>query len=105
MLEVEPDIALESGPKLLTSVDSIKAWTIFPKQAIQQHIIYGFVYVRIRVDTTGKPECEAIELGLPYGCNEAALNVAKKTRFTPAIQHRRKIAVDIVLPIEFKLKL
>ena len=97
-------VFLEKAPKLLSNPDSIKAWTIFPEEA-KKHLIYGRVFIKLRVDTLGVPECEMILWGIPYGCNEAALNVVKRMRFSPAIQAHRKFVATIVIPIEFRLKL
>ncbi len=92
---------VQSMPRLLTKLDSIKSWIKYPKEALQ-HGVKGFVYVQLLIDTTGIPICEKILKGLPYGCNEEAISTAQKVRYNPAIQFNKKIRSVVVLPLEFK---
>lgn len=93
---------IDKAPKMLTNSDSLKSWLKYPQEALA-HKIEGTVYVKILLDTTGLPICEMVIKGLPYGCNEEAIRLTKRLRFSPAMQIHKKVILPFVIPINFKL--
>lgn len=98
------DIAFQKMPEIIGGYDSLLLKLQYPEEAVKNKI-EGKVYISILVDTSGHPMCPMI-LGkrLGYGCDEEAVRLVMKTKFTPAISHNRKRIVQMVVPISFKLK-
>jgi TonB family protein len=82
-------------------------------KAIQEKIVYpeiamiaGIdekVYVLASIDETGFVTNAKIIKGIGAGCNEAALDAVKHTKFTPAMKDQEPLKVEVVIPIVFVL--
>ncbi|MCH7496767.1 MAG: energy transducer TonB [Candidatus Marinimicrobia bacterium] len=76
----------------------------YPEMA-QQAGIEGSVIVQAFVDAKGRVTETVILKGIPNtGLNEAAAEAIRRTRFRPAKQRDRPVAVWISIPVNFKLK-
>jgi len=83
-------------------------------QAIQQKIVYpeiakragveGKVYVLAFVDENGDVRDAKIIKGIGAGCDEAALDAVKKTKFKPGKQRGKPVRVQVSIPVVFKLQ-
>lgn len=83
-------------------------------EAIYKHIQYpdiaknagleGKVYLLVYIDETGKVEDVKVLKGLGGGCDEAAIQGVKETKFTPGKDKGAPVKVKLSLPITFKLK-
>jgi len=65
--------------------------------------ITGKVFVKVLVDKEGKPKKAVVIKTDSELFNQAAIDAAMKSAFTPAIQNQHPIAVWIVLPYKFQL--
>ncbi len=79
----------------------------YPEEALDYHI-EGKLYATFVVDSLGFVHQPRILLGLPGGCNQAALNAIKHMpRWEPGCQHRdgKWVPVDVQfnLPVKFSL--
>jgi hypothetical protein len=79
----------------------------YPEEALDYHI-EGKIYATFVVDSLGYIRNPRILLGLPGGCNQAALNAIKHMpRWEPGRQHRdgKWVPVDVQfnLPVNFSL--
>ena len=101
---VKGDSVYEYGaPKLIGGLEFLQYRLIHNRYNKLFNQIRGTVLVKVLIDTNGLPTCEVVIKGLPYGCNEEALKVVKKIRFSPAIQHKRKVVLNVVVAIAFNL--
>jgi protein TonB len=66
--------------------------------------ITGKVFVKVLVDKTGKPKKAVIIKTDSELFNQAAIDAAMRSAFTPALQNQHPIAVWIVLPYRFTLE-
>ncbi len=77
---------------------------IYPEIA-QEAGIEGVVIVQAYIDAKGRVKQTLILKGVPNtGLDEAAMEAIRKTRFHPAEQRERPVAVWISIPVNFKLK-
>lgn len=92
-------IKVEVQPKFI-----YKETPTYPRLA-QQAGLEGTVWVKILVDKDGNARDAIIakESGANAGFEDAALEAAKKCKFSPAIQNGRPVAIWVSFPFEFKL--
>lgn len=83
-------------------------------EAIYKHIKYpevaknagleGKVYLLVYIDETGKVEDVKVLKGIGGGCDEAAIEGIKETKFSPGKDKGAPVKVKLSIPITFKLK-
>ena len=97
----EPDfdkfIPFESAPEMV-----VAKTPEYPEIAKRAGIT-GKVFVKVLVDKEGKPKRAVVIKTDSELFNQAAIDAAMKSAFTPAIQNKHPIAVWIVLPYKFQL--
>ncbi|MEW6702061.1 MAG: TonB family protein [Bacteroidota bacterium] len=97
----EPDmnafVAVEKLPEMVVS-----AKPEYPEIAKRAGIT-GRVWVKVLVDKEGKPKKAVVFKTDSELFNQAAIDAAMKSAFTPALQNNHPIAVWIVLPYKFQL--
>jgi len=77
---------------------------IYPEIA-QEAGIEGVVVVQAFIDEKGRVKETIILKGVPNtGLDEAAMEAIRKTKFQPAEQRERPVAVWISIPVNFRLK-
>ncbi len=77
---------------------------VYPDIA-QEAGIEGQVLVQCFIDEKGRVKETIVVKGIPNtGLNESAVEALRKTRFRPAKQRERPVAVWITIPINFKLQ-
>ena len=98
----EPDmnafVAVEKLPEMV-----VAAKPEYPEIAKRAGIT-GKVFVKVLVDKEGKPKKAVVIKSDSDLFNQAAIEAAMKSAFTPAIQNQHPIAVWIVLPYRFQLQ-
>jgi protein TonB len=98
----EPDMnaftAVEKYPEMVVSVKPE-----YPEIAKRAGIT-GKVYVKVLVDKEGRPKKAVVVKSDSELFNQAAIEAAMKSAFTPALQNNHPIAVWIVLPYRFTLE-
>jgi periplasmic protein TonB len=90
--------AVEKYPEMVVS-----ATPEYPEIAKRAGIT-GRVFVKVLVDKEGKPKKAVVIKTDSELFNQAAIDAAMRSAFTPAIQNQHPIAVWIVLPYKFQLK-
>ncbi|MFA3783332.1 TonB family protein [Melioribacteraceae bacterium 4301-Me] len=97
----EPDInafvPYEKGPEIV-----VAAKPVYPEIA-QRAGISGKVYVKVLVDKEGKPKKAVVIKTDAEIFNQAAIDAAMKSVFTPALQNQHPITVWVVIPFKFEL--
>jgi len=100
--ESDPDIdayvEVDKYPEVIESGEPI-----YPEEATKNGI-EGKVFVKVLVDKNGNPKKTVILKSENEIFNNAAMEAAKKCKFTPATQKGKPIAVWVVLPYKFALK-
>lgn len=95
--EFDKFVAYEKGPEMV-----VAAKPEYPEIAKRAGIT-GKVFVKVLVDKEGKPKRAVVVKTDSDLFNQAAIDAAMKSAFTPAIQNQHPIAVWIVLPYKFQL--
>jgi protein TonB len=114
LLEVEEKVVeKEEAPKYFVAVEEMPE-PIGGITAIQQKIVYpeiakragveGKVYVLAFVNEDGNVTDAKLIKGIGAGCDEAALDAVKKTKFKPGKQRGVPVKVQVSIPIVFKLQ-
>jgi protein TonB len=92
-------IPYDLAPRAKTAIKPI-----YPEIA-QEAGIEGVVVVQAFIDERGRVKETLILKGVPNtGLNEAAMDAIRRTKFHPAEQRERPVAVWISIPVNFRLK-
>jgi TonB family protein len=93
-----PDIVLvDTQPQAKSRVEPV-----YPREALEKGA-EGKVWVKILIDTTGRPDQVEVLKSENDVFNEATLTAARQWRFTPAMKDNRPVAVWVTMPFLFKL--
>ena len=85
-------------------VNFVAEHLMYPEDARLEQL-EGTVYARFVVDTTGAVGDASIIRDIGGGCGLEALRViAMLPRFEPAVQDGRKVAVELRLPVQFRIE-
>lgn len=95
-------VVVEKVPELIGGFESLLAKLSYPKRALDNKV-EGRVVVQFVVDKNGDVQNPKIIRGIGYGCDEEALRVVKKAKFSPGIEHGKPVNVQFSLPIVFRL--
>ena len=89
-------------PEPVGGISAIKEKITYPELA-KRIGLEGRVYIRVFLDKKGNVVDAKIEKGIGGGCDEAALNAVKETKFYPGKQRGRPVRVQVVIPVDFRL--
>ena len=92
----------EVMPEPIGGLNAIQKKIIYPETA-RRSGIEGKVYVQTFIDEKGDVVKTKIIKGIGDGCDEAAVNAVKNTKFKPAKQRDKLVKAQVVVPILFKL--
>jgi protein TonB len=74
----------------------------YPRRAVQEEI-GGRVFVEFVIDREGNTTALKVVKGIGYGCDEEAMRVLSKIKWTAGKQAGRTVKVRMILPIHFSL--
>lgn len=105
IVEEEPTyfVAVEEMPEPIGGIAAIQSKIVYPEIA-KRAGVEGKVYVLAFVDETGTVTDAKIIKGIGAGCDEAALDAVKKTKFKPGKQRGKPVKVQVSIPVVFKLQ-
>lgn len=105
VVEEEPVyfVAVEEMPEPIGGIAEIQKKIIYPEIA-KRAGVEGKVYVLAFVDESGTVTDAKIIKGIGAGCDEAALDAVKKTKFKPGKQRGKAVKVQVSIPVVFKLQ-
>jgi len=103
IVESEFFVTVETMPEIIGGVASIQEKIVYPEIA-KRAGIEGKVYILAFIDENGNVANARILKGIGAGCDEAALNAVKKTRFVPGKQRGKPVKVQVTVPIAFRLQ-
>ena len=96
-------VAVEEMPEPIGGIQAIQSKIVYPEIA-RRAGVEGKVYVLAFVDENGTVTNAQIIKGIGAGCDEAALNAVKQTKFKPGKQRGVPVKVQVSIPIVFKLR-
>ncbi len=95
-------LSVEVMPEPVGGIEAIQKKIIYPKRAINNNI-EGTVKIRAFIDEFGEVTEASVAEGIGYGCDEAAKTAVYYSKFKPGVQKGKKVKVQMIIPIEFKL--
>ena len=105
IVEEEPVyfVAVEEMPEPIGGITEIQKKIVYPEIA-KRAGVEGKVYVLAFVDESGTVTDAKIIKGIGAGCDEAALDAVKKTKFKPGKQRGKPVKVQVSIQVVFKLQ-
>ena len=95
-------LVCEKMPEIKGGLKALQKKIRYPLQA-KALGVQGVVYVQFIVNEEGKVEKPIIIKKLGAGCDEEALRVLKKVKFTPGYDKGKAVKVRFTLPVRFML--
>ncbi|WP_337866922.1 TonB family protein [Ignavibacterium sp.] len=95
-------VAVEEPPQPKGGLAAIQNKIVYPIAA-KRLGIEGKVLIQAIIDENGNVAKAKVIKGIGYGCDEAALDAVKGSKFTPGKQRGKNVRVQITIPIVFKL--
>jgi len=74
----------------------------YPEEAMKANI-EGKVIVKAVINEKGEVVETEVLKSLGHGCDEAAVEAVKVTKFTPGEKNGKKVKAEVTIPISFKL--
>lgn len=96
-------VAFAKAPEPVDGWAGLQKNLVYPETALKAGI-EGFVRVNAHIDTAGNVLHTKILQGLDGGCNEAAMEAVKNTKWKPAMQKGGPVEVWVVIPVRFQKK-
>jgi TonB family protein len=94
---------VEVMPEPIGGMNTIYKKLVYPVQAKEKKI-EGTVKIRAFIEKSGEVSSAEIVEGIGYGCDENARLSVYYTRFKPGLQKGKRMKVQMIIPIEFKLE-
>ena len=95
-------VKVDEIPLPVGGIKAIQEKIIYPEKAKREGI-EGKVFVTAFVNESGTVDHVKLLKGIGGGCDQAALNAVKKTKFSPGKQGGKPVKVQISIPIVFRL--
>lgn len=96
-------VAVEEMPQPIGGIAAIQKNIIYPEIA-KRAGVQGRVFVKAFVNKQGVVEKVELIRGIGAGCDEAAMEAVKKTKFKPGKQRGKAVPVQVAIPVVFKLQ-
>lgn len=93
-------VAVDQMPVPVGGMSNINARVVYPPAAAANNI-HGTVYVEAFIDELGTVRKISLLKGLGYGCDQAAINAVKWTKFDAGQKHGVPVKVRMTIPIHF----
>ena len=93
---------VEVMPEPIGGMNTIYKKVVYPVQAKEKKI-EGTVKIRAFIEKNGEVSSAEVVEGIGYGCDENARLSVYYTRFKPGLQKGKRMKVQMIIPIEFKL--
>ena len=93
---------VEVMPEPIGGMNTIYKKVVYPVQAKEKKI-EGTVKIRAFIEKNGEVSSAEVVESIGYGCDENARLSVYYTRFKPGLQKGKRMKVQMIIPIEFKL--
>lgn len=95
-------VMVDKMPEPIDGVRGIQEKIKYPENA-KKDGVQGRVYIKAFIDSLGNVAATEILKGLGSGCDEAAIEAVKQTKFIPGALRDKPVGVQVSIPILFKL--
>ena len=99
--EIQYFVAVEEMPEPIGGIAAIQRKVVYPTIA-SAAAVEGRVIINAFVDEYGNVTNTEVVKGIGYGCDEAAVDAIKSTKFKPGKQRGKPVNVRITIPVLFK---
>jgi protein TonB len=96
-------VAVEQMPEPIGGIAKIQSRIVYPEIA-KRAGVQGRVFVKAFVNKNGEVHKVELIKGIGAGCDEAALEAVRQTKFKPGKQRGKPVNVQVSIPILFKLQ-
>jgi len=96
-------VAVEEMPDPIGGIAGIQSRIVYPEIA-KRAGVQGRVFVKAFVDESGNVQKVELIKGIGAGCDEAAMDAVKQTKFKPGKQRGKAVRVQVSIPILFRLQ-
>ncbi len=96
-------VAVEDMPEPIGGIAAIQSKIVYPEIA-KRAGVQGRVFVKAFVDENGSVTKVELIKGIGAGCDEAAMEAVKQTKFKPGKQRGKAVKVQVSIPVLFKLQ-
>jgi periplasmic protein TonB len=100
--EEDYKVAVDKAPTPIGGYETVFKKIVYPSMAIQTRT-EGKVYILVYLSESGEVEDAKIVKGIGGGCDEEALKVIKRTKFTPATQNGVSVKTKFAMALNFKI--
>lgn len=94
-------VAVEEMPELVGGLKELQTKIKYPEIA-KRTGVEGKVYIKAVVDENGNVISASTLKGIGAGCDEAAIDAVKNSKFIPGKQRGKNVKVEMTIPIVFK---
>ncbi|HKI77034.1 MAG TPA: energy transducer TonB [Ignavibacteriaceae bacterium] len=103
-VEEEPTyfVAVEDMPEPIGGIAAIQSKIVYPEIA-KRAGVEGRVFITAFVNEQGVVTKAVVLKGIGAGCDEAALEAVKATKFKPGRQRGQPVKVQVSVPVVFRL--
>ncbi len=95
-------VAVEEMPEPVGGIEAIQKKIVYPEIA-RRAGVEGRVLIKAFVDEAGNVSKTELIKGIGAGCDEAAAEAVRKTKFKPGKQRGKSVKVQVAIPVMFKL--
>jgi len=95
-------VVVDKAPAPVGGFEALMKKVVYPDIAMRMKI-EGKVYLLVYVNESGDVDEVKVVKGIGGGCDEAATNAVKKTKFTPGMNGGVAVKTKVSIPINFKL--
>lgn len=90
-------------PEPIGGMDAIMNNLVYPVEA-EKYGLEGVVSVIVTIDSEGYVSEANVLTGIGLGCDEAAVDAIKKTRFLPGVYKGKNVEANVIIKVNIKLK-
>ncbi|HPN39488.1 MAG TPA: energy transducer TonB, partial [Melioribacteraceae bacterium] len=94
-------VAVEEQPEPIGGIQGIQSRIVYPEIA-KRTGVQGRVFVKAFVNENGDVAKVELIKGVGAGCDEAAMDAVKQTKFKPGKQRGKSVKVQVAIPLVFK---
>jgi len=95
--------SMEICPEPVGGIEEIESNIVYPQLA-EQFKLEGSVMMMAIINNKGIPENIKVIKGLGLGCDEAAIEAVKRTKFVPGRNNGDEITSEVTFKLNFRLK-
>ena len=99
-VEIKEDVITQAYP--VGGTETIQTKIIYPEHA-QKFGLEGKVELLVTIDESGTPVNVIVKKGIGLGCDEAAINAVKQSKFVASTKNGVPVQSELPVTLEFKL--